>query len=105
MSENSPITYEGVFVGRYKKRLILRQSKIEDLIELFITSIAPYDEGCLDINRINLDTGRLKFVKKINFCNELYFYKKEVKQENPNMKELKEQLKDLELYRLRWSKK
>ena len=105
MSENYPITFEGVFVGRYKKRLILRQSKLEDLIDLFNQAIPPYDEGCLEITRINLNTGRIKFMKKITYCNELYFYKKEIKQENSNMKELKEQLKDLELYRLRWSKK
>jgi len=105
MSENSPITFEGVFVGRYKKRLILRQSNLEDLIDLFQQTIAPYDEGCLDIKRINLNTGRIKSVKKITFCNELYFHKEEKKQENPNMEELKEQLKDLALYRLRWAKK
>ena len=105
MSENSPITFEGAFVGRYKKSLILRQNNIEDLIDLFQQAIPPYDEGCLEITRINLDTGRIKFIKEITFCNELYFYNKKIEEEDPNLKELEEVSKDISLYRLRWSEK
>lgn len=105
MSENCPITFEGAFVGRYKKSLILRQNNIEALIDLFQQAIPPYDEGCLEITRINLNTGRIMFIKEITFCNELYFYNKKNEEDDPNLKEPKETPKDLSLYRLRWSEK
>ena len=94
------ITYEGLFEGKLKERLILRQNRLEDLISLFTQAIPPDDEGVLEITRINKDTGRITPVKTILFINELKLH-----DDDPKEILMGNFRNSLNLYRLRWSKR
>ena len=94
------ITYEGLFEGKLKDRLILRQKTLEELTSLFTQAIPPEDEGVLEITRINLATGRTTVIKKILFLNELY-----LNEEEPKELLIGNFRESLNLYRLRWSKR
>ncbi len=94
------ITFEGMFEGRIKERLILRQNNLEDLISLFVQAISIDDEGILEITRINTRTGRITSVKTILFLNDLSLY-----EENPKEVLMGNFRDSLNLYRLRWSKR
>ena len=94
------ITFEGLFEGKLKERLILRQNSLEDLISLYIQAIPSDDEGVLEITRINTKTGRITPIKTILFINEL-----KLVEEDPKELLIGNFRNSLNLYRLRWSKR
>ncbi len=104
---NNSITFEGIFEGKLKKRVILRQDELEDLLSLFEKIISDDDEGILEITRINLKTGRLTPYKRIMFLNKLSFTNQEkLKEKNSQSSQSNKEynLDELSLYKLRWSK-